>query len=160
MHMPKFMRMSWTSYGKMSSSLAQKIKKSAAKFDLIIGIARGGIPLAMVIGDKIGVRIDIINVKSYTGVRQRSKPQILSTINSSIKGKRILLVDDLIEEGDTMRMIVGLLRKMGAAKITTAVMLTKPWSKFKPDFKVRQVDRWVIFPWEAGEFERNWKHQV
>lgn len=160
MYMPKFMRMSWTSYGKISSSLAQKIKKSGVKFDLIIGIARGGIPLAMVIGDKIGVRIDIINVKSYTGVRQRLKPQILSTINSSINGKRILLVDDLIEEGDTMHLIVGLLKKMGAGKVTTAVMLTKPWSKFKPDFKVRQVDRWVIFPWEVGEFERNWKHSV
>ncbi len=138
----------------MASSLAASIRKKGERFDLVIGIARGGIPLAMVISDELGARLDIITVKSYTGIRKRSTPHIMSTINTTVKGRKILIVDDLIAEGATMGLAYGYFEKMGAKSIKTAALFKKPWSKFEPDFYAKTVDRWVVFPWERGEFKR------
>ncbi|MCL5419996.1 MAG: hypothetical protein M1354_03935 [Candidatus Marsarchaeota archaeon] len=144
----------WESYGRMALSLARKIEKSGGMFDLVIGIARGGIPLSMVLADHLNLKMDMVNVKSYTGIEERVKPAILSTINTRLEGKHILLVDDLIEHGDTMVVLSSYLARKKPSGLATAVMFTKPWNRFKPDFSVREVDRWVVFPWEIGEARR------
>jgi uncharacterized protein len=153
---PSFMHVSWQSYGKSSALLAKRIMSSGRKYDLVIGIARGGIAISLAVADILGVRMDIINIKSYNGMGRgrRTKPRILSTIIGGIRGKRILLIDDLIEEGHTMHMLVNYIKKRGASRIDTAVLYIKPWSKFKPDFYVKKVDKWVVFPWEVGEMRR------
>ncbi|TLX99460.1 MAG: hypothetical protein E6K90_06730, partial [Thaumarchaeota archaeon] len=66
--MVEFRYIEWTDYGKLVAELIDRIRSRGQTFDLIIGIARGGIPVAMVIADQLEVQIDFINVKSYTGV--------------------------------------------------------------------------------------------
>ncbi len=146
----------WAEYGRMASAFSRKISAKRKRFDLVIGIARGGVPLAMVIADKLGVKVDIINVKSYTGIgkEERTKPRILSTLTDGIKGGRILLVDDLVEHGDTMKLVSAYIRKRKPKELRTAVLFKKPWSKFEPDYFLRKVDRWVVFPWDKGETRR------
>lgn len=152
-------RISWHEYGELSNQLAARIEGSGIAFDKIVGIARGGVPLAMVIGDRLGVRIEIINVKSYKGVNRRTPPEILSTISASIKRKRILLVDDLVDHGDTMQMVVEHLKGMHPSEIRTAALFAKPWSTSKPDYVMGETDAWVVFPWEVCETERALKKQ-
>ncbi len=146
---------SWGSYGKLARSLARSVKASRQRFDLAIGIARGGVPLALVLADELGLRTEIINVKSYTGIKQREKPRILSTLTNGVKGKRVLLIDDLIDEGDTMKLVTGHIRCMSPTEIKTAVLFKKPQSKFNPDFCLQTVDKWIVFPWELSELKRS-----
>lgn len=150
----RLLYLDWADYGRMAYALTGKIRKSNKKFDLVIGIARGGVPLAMVISDQLGVKIDIINVKSYTGIRQRGKPKVLSTLTDGVKGRRILLVDDLIEDGNTMKMMTGYVKAMKPKSLMTAALFVKPWSRFEPDYWHKTVDRWIVFPWERGEVRR------
>ncbi len=152
--MAKLMRLDWQKYGVLSAELAQKIWEDGARFDKVIGIARGGIPLAMVIGDRLDVRIEIINVKSYDGIGSRTAPEILSTISSSIDGQRILLVDDLVDQGDTMKRVVGYLAQYKPQHIKSAALFRKPWSTFLPDYCLGETDEWVVFPWDEHETER------
>ncbi len=149
-----FRHITWEEYGRLVARLAESVKTSGRDFDLVIGIARGGIPVAMVVADELGVKIDIINVKSYTGISERSKPRILSTLTEEVRGKKLLLVDDLVDEGDTMESIAGYLARSKPSSLVTAVIFTKPWSKLKPDFSVEEVNEWVVFPWEKGEVSR------
>ena len=144
----------WAEYGKLASSLSRKIKRSGHRFDLVIGIARGGVPLAMVISDMLGVKIDIINVKSYVGIGKRGRPRILSTLVNGVRGNRILLVDDLVDQGETMKMLTRYVNGMKPSDLRTAALLKKPWSTFNPDYCLRTVDSWVVFPWERGEARR------
>ena len=37
----------------------------------------------------------------------------------------------------------------------TAVLFTKPWSTFVPDFSLQTVDNWIVFPYERGEVRRS-----
>ena len=103
--MPKLRYLSWAQYGELVTKLADSVNSSGEKFDLVVGIARGGIPVAMVVSDRLGSKIDFINVKSYTDVGERVKPKILTTIIENISGKRVLVVDDLVDGGETMETV-------------------------------------------------------
>lgn len=146
----------WDEFGQLAEKLIAKIKKNNSSFDLIVGIARGGIPLAMVLADRLRIPIDFINVKSYLSERKRGKVKILSTLLSDAKNKDVLLVDDLVDEGDTMETIVNYLHnKYSPVRLKTAVLFKKPWSNFQPDYYVGTTEAWVVFPWEYGEFLLN-----
>lgn len=137
----------------MAESLAGRIKDSRVEFDLVIGILRGGGPLALVVADRLGLKVDFINVKSYTGVNERKQPRVLSTITEDINGKRVILVDDLVDEGTTMRFVVTYLASnYSPSLISTSSLFIKPWSSFKPDYYLDVVKEWIVFPWELCEF--------
>jgi hypoxanthine phosphoribosyltransferase len=139
----------------MVTKLAEKVTASGERFDLVIGIARGGLPVAMVVADTIGIKVDFLNVKSYTDVGERVKPKILSTITENIADKRVLIVDDLVDGGATMESITEFLSVQNPLTMKTAVLFTKPWSTFSPDFSLKVVDKWIVFPYERGEVRRS-----
>ncbi len=153
--MPKLRYLSWGQYGELVTRLADEVHSSGEKFDLVIGIARGGLPVAMTVADRIGSKVDFINVKSYTDVGERVKPKILTTVTERISGKRVLVVDDLVDGGETMETVTQYFVPEKPAIMKTAVLFTKPWSTFVPDYSLQTVDTWVVFPYERGEVRRS-----
>jgi hypoxanthine phosphoribosyltransferase len=153
--LPRLNYVSWSQYGELVTKLAENVAASGERFDLVIGIARGGIPIAMVVADKLGIKVDFLNVKSYTDVGERVKPKILSTITEKIADKRVLVVDDLVDGGATMESITEYLSTQSPSDMKTAVLFTKPWSTFTPDFSLKVVDNWIVFPYERGEVRRS-----
>jgi uncharacterized protein len=144
----------WPEYGRSLEKLAELVAAEGLKFDLVIGIARGGLPVAMVVSDRLGAKVDFINVKSYTGLGKRTKPKILTTITEQIRGEQVLLVDDIVDGGDTMTTVTDYLAANDPATIKTAALFTKPWSSLRPDFSLGVVEDWVVFPYEKGEVKR------
>jgi len=152
--MTEFRYISWDEYGNLAGALAEKVRAAGESFDLVIGIARGGLPVAMVVSDHLNVKIDFINVKSYSGIAKRGDPQILSTLTEGIGGKKVLLVDDLVDQGDTMRIVKGYLSQQKPRLLQTAVLFKKPWSRTEPDYYLEVVDKWIVFPFELFEVNR------
>ncbi len=152
--MPNFRYISWSEYGNLAEALAEKVRANGKKYDLVVGIARGGIPVAMVVSDHLNVKIDFINVKSYNDIGKRTAPRILSTLTEAVAGKDILLVDDLVDQGDTMSFMAKYLSDQKPRSLETAVMFKKPWSKTEPDYYLESVSEWVVFPFELGEVGR------
>jgi len=97
--MPNFRYVSWSEYGNLAEALAEKVRANGKHYDLVVGIARGGIPVAMVVSDHLNVKIDFINVKSYNDIGKRTAQRILSTLTGGVEGKDILIVDDLVDQG-------------------------------------------------------------
>jgi hypoxanthine phosphoribosyltransferase len=152
--MPNFRYISWSEYGNLAEALAEKVRAAGKKFDLVVGIARGGIPVAMVVSDHLDVKIDFINVKSYSDIGKRTSPRILSTLTEGVQGKSILLVDDLVDQGDTMAFVKRFLVEQKPMTLETAVLFKKPWSKTEPDYFLESVSEWIVFPFELGEVNR------
>jgi len=150
----EFRYISWPEYGNLAEALAEKVRSTGRVFDLVIGIARGGIPVAMVVSDHLNVKIDFINVKSYSGIAERSQPRILSTLTEDIAGKSILLVDDLVDHGVTMDIVSRYLAERDPKVLETAVLFKKPWSKAEPTYYLEVVDKWIVFPFELAEVNR------
>ncbi|MDG6942377.1 MAG: phosphoribosyltransferase [Nitrososphaerota archaeon] len=152
--MPNFRYISWSEYGNLAEALAEKVRANGRHYDLVVGIARGGIPVAMVVSDRLNVKIDFVNVKSYNDIGKRAPPKILSTLTEGIVGKDVLLVDDLVDEGDTMAFMRKYLAEQNPKSLETAVMFRKPWSREEPDYFLEIVSEWVVFPFELGEVGR------
>jgi len=152
--MPSFRYVSWSEYGNLAEALAEKVRANGKHYDLVVGIARGGIPVAMVVSDHLNVKIDFINVKSYNDIGKRTAPRILSTLTGGVEGKDILIVDDLVDQGDTMAFMKRYLSDQKPRSLETAVMFRKPWSKTEPDYYLENVSEWIVFPFELGEVGR------
>jgi len=152
--MPNFRYISWPEYGNLAEALAEKVRAKGKKYDLVVGIARGGIPVAMVVSDHLNVKVDFVNVKSYSDIGRRAPPKILSTLTEAIQGKDILLVDDLVDQGDTLTLMSGFLSGQKPKTLETAVLFKKPWSKTQPDYFLEEISEWVVFPFELGEMGR------
>lgn len=144
----------WQEFGEYSERLAQLVIDGRGQgIDIVIGIARGGLPVSMVVSDRLRVPIDFINIKSYKGIGVRGNPQILSILYENLSGKAALLVDDIVDQGDTMMVAIEHIRStFRPTRILSAALFTKPWSKFKPNFSVEVSGDWIVFPWEKNEF--------
>jgi len=149
--LPGFRYIGWEEYGGLAEALANKVLSSAKPFDLVVGISRGGIPVAMVVSDRLGVKFDTVTVKSYSGIAERGSVRIFPTLTEAIKGKRVLLVDDLVDQGDTMSSVKRFLDEMGAKEVETAVLIKKPWSETHPDYFLQTAEDWIVFPFELNE---------
>jgi len=149
--LPSFRYISWSEYGDLAEALAKRISAAGKKYDLVVGLARGGIPVSMVVSDRLGLRVDFLKVKSYRGIAKRASPKISSTLTEDIRGARVLVVDDLVDEGDTLASVLRHLSKSEPRTLETAVIFKKPWSKTEPNFFIETTDKWIVFPFELNE---------
>ena len=77
-----------------------------------------------------------------------------------VKGVNVLVVDDVADTGESLKVAVEHLNVCGAATIKTATIYYKPQSIFKPDFFIIQTRQWVVFPWERLETARRMLDQA
>jgi hypoxanthine phosphoribosyltransferase len=71
-----------------------------------------------------------------------------------VKGFNVMVVDDVADTGESLKVAVEHLEACGAKAIRTATLYYKPQSCFKPDFFIVQTEQWVVFPWERLETTR------
>lgn len=149
----EFEVVSWDYAYQLLIELAEKVRKSNYKPDLIVGISRGGWPPARVISDLLE-NPNIANIKAefYLDLgRTSEEPIITQTISAPINGKKVLLVDDVADTGKTLKLVHDKLIEDGAEDVKVATLYYKPWSVFRPDFYMVETSVWVVFPWERYE---------
>ena len=153
MSVPSFRYISWPEYGRLTEALAEKVREGGEEFDIVVGLARGGIPVSMVVSDRLSLDVDFMSVKSYMGIATRGRPRILKDLIHGVRGKRVLLVDDLVDHGDTLALVMRHLQRRRPRLLQTAVIFKKPWSKTEPDYFLEETEKWVVFPFEFSEVE-------
>ena len=141
----------------MLLSLAEKIREDGFKPDVIVGVSRGGWPPARVMSDLLE-NPEIANVKAefYLGVaKTKGEPVITQPVSVSVRGKKVLVVDDVADTGKSLRLVRLHLKNKGATEVKIATIYYKPWSVVIPDYYERETSSWIIFPWERKEAVRN-----
>jgi hypoxanthine phosphoribosyltransferase len=144
---------SWEGMYESLLELARKIRKAGFKPDIVVGVARGGWPVARVMSDLLE-NPEVANVKAefYLGVAEtKKKPIITQPVSASVESKKVLVVDDVADTGKSLALVKEHLKGQGAAVIRIATIYYKPWSVLKPDWFERQTERWIVFPWERKE---------
>jgi hypoxanthine phosphoribosyltransferase len=151
-----FIAPSWDQVYDMMIDLARRVKDSGFRPDLIIGVSRGGWAPARIMSDLLeNANTASIRIEFYLapGVTAR-KPVISQAIMVPVKGVNALVVDDVSDTGESLKVAVEHLDVCGAKGIKTATLYYKPQSIFKPDFFIVQTEQWIIFPWERLENTR------
>lgn len=149
----KYLRVSWEKLEELVEDLAEEIM-SKYEFDILVGILRGGMIVAHLLSDILGVdEIYPVGCSSYIDIYQRSQVRIYHPlIIDNLEGKKVLIVDDVADSGETLKKIVEKVISPKSPKdFRTATLHIKPWSIFKPDYYVEKVDAWIVYPWEKYE---------
>lgn len=115
---------------KKCSELGAKITKDYEGKDLLlVGLLRGSIPF---IGDlmkhiNLPLEVDYMDVSSYHGTTQSSgQVKIIKDLDTPVKGLNILIVEDIIDTGRTLKTVVELFKHRGANDVKIVSLLDKP----------------------------------
>ena len=149
----KFITLTWEKFYWQIVKLAEKVEESGYKPDVIVGIARGGWVVARIMSDLLdNPNVASIRVEFYRSVAEtKEKPIITQPVSADVRGKKVLLVDDVADTGESILCALKHLKERGAKEVKVAVVHKKPWSKVEPDYYVELVDAWIIYPHEYRE---------
>lgn len=74
----------------------------------------------------IPMKINLMTVSSYPGMSLRTQgSQVIAKQLGDVHGRHVLLVDDILDSGGTLKLVAPLLSEMGAASVKTCVLLRK-----------------------------------
>ncbi len=151
---------SWNDYNRAIEQLAVQIYQSGWDFNQIICLAKGGLRVGDILARLYEKPLAILSVSSYGGSDGRTRGNITFakhiTMTTSSLGSRILLVDDLVDSGLSLKHTVDWLNQQYSDTITdmrTAVLWYKAVSVFKPDYYVDYLpdNPWIHQPFEQYE---------
>lgn len=121
------------------------------KWQGIVGIARGGLIPAAILAREMDIRlVDTLCISSYEpgqeptdGSEKQGELNVLKAIDHD--GAGLLVVDDLVDSGNTARVARQLL-----PEATLATLYAKPAARQLVDYYVREVGQatWIHFPWD------------
>ncbi len=148
---------SWENVYTVSRKLAEKIKQSGFQPDVVIGLARGGWVPARNICDFLGVK-DLISMKmEHWGVTAHpdGKAKMKYPVKYDLKGKKVLIVDDCADTGESLYLAKEHVKKHmkpKEAKTATMQVFDVTPEKNMPDIWVEKLSwRWIIYPWNFTE---------
>jgi hypoxanthine phosphoribosyltransferase len=145
----------WDDMRHLSEKVAADIIASGYRPDVIVAIIRGGLVPAMNLSDLLGVHsILTVRVRHWGVTATKDGRAVLDVpLNADLSDKRVLLVDDLTDTGESFKASVKHLESLKPVEIKTAALLHKTSSSVKPDFYAEEVTewRWIILPWNLTE---------
>lgn len=123
--------------------------------ELIVGVLRGGGPLAAALAEQIGVPHVLVTAKHNPD--DRIGVQGTGTVSLDLRGLpdtsgvRVLLVDDICGTGATITALVDALGlRICPAAVRVAVLCRNIGSPVRPHSWVWDVSDWTVFPWEPA----------
>lgn len=155
-------RETWESIERLTLDLAAKIKtrypEPRQQFDGLVVVPRGSYYPVNIIARQFGYNsTELLHacLSSYAvpGERQQftlgQMPQV-----ELIKGKRLVIIEEVCDTGHTLRFLKDWLIEQGADSVHSAVLHYKPGlsqTDFEPDWYVVKTDKWIVYPWEIYE---------
>lgn len=97
------------------------------KNPIVVGLLRGSVPFLAELTKNIDIplEIDFMDVMSYQGTKSTGDVKIMKDLNSSIKDRHIIIVEDIVDTGKTLVTVMAYLYNKGAKDVKIVSMLDK-----------------------------------
>jgi uncharacterized protein len=137
------------------------LAEAAPPADIVVGIARGGVPLAELIAGRLGVPAvplrarhnltDDIYLPASGDVRIAADEA--ASLAPAVTGRRVLVADDICGTGATLTVVLEWTARLHPAEVRTVVLCRSEAAAFTPDAWMWDTRDWVVFPWNdpAGQ---------
>ncbi len=149
----------WSYAYSLCKDASDEIRAAGYRPEVVIGVARGGWYLARVLCDLFLLK-DLLSVKvehwglaaTITGDARLECGLDVNALEL-VRGKRVLIADDVTDTGDSLRLIATYLESSGANEVKTVTMHHKTTSSFAPDFYGELMTEWtwIVYPWSIIE---------
>ena len=148
----KMFPVSWDQFHRDARALAWRLN-GAGPFEAIVCVTRGGLVPAAIVARELGIRlIETVCVASYSHTNQ-GDVKVLKDVAAAIvergggQAAGVLIVDDLVDTGQTAKVVRALLPRAHFATV-----YAKPMGRPLVDTFITEVsqDTWIYFPWDTA----------
>ncbi|HET7457783.1 MAG TPA: phosphoribosyltransferase [Gemmatimonadaceae bacterium] len=136
----------WPLFGELSRALALKVAR-AFDPEVVVGVATAGV----IPGATIAAILDrpfhaIMVSRRYRAETVRETPAVLGAAPVEVRDRRVLVVDETCDSGDTLRMAKSAIVNAGALEVRTAVSFVT--GSYEPDFHALATESTIVLPWD------------
>lgn len=132
----------WAFFGEICRALALRVAREYMP-EVVLGIAKAGVIPGAVVASIL--QCDFASM-IVTRTSEDSDPVLVSGPPASIRGRRVLIVDETCDTGHTMRLALNEVRALRPLEARTAVSFrTGP---YQPDYHAFETDSFIILPWD------------
>jgi hypoxanthine phosphoribosyltransferase len=143
--------------------LADDIRRDHPNGVHLVGVLKGAFVFMSDLARAVGgdVSIDFIALSSYgSSATSSGQVQLLKDLDTSIEGRDVVIVEDIVDTGLTLNYLHGILRARGPRTLRTACLLSKP-SRRKVDVPVDYVGFTIDDHFVVGyglDFDEHYRH--
>lgn len=119
--------------------------------DIIVGVARGGLIPAVMLSHKLETPMSVFDMSLRDG-KTLSLP--IEPLIKRLKGKRVLVVDDINDTGETFKLIRNYMSDIDYKFycLVNNFGSGEGVDMYGMDIDKREKNVWVVFPWEADAY--------
>ncbi len=140
-----FEYISWERFEMLVRQLARQIE--AYEPQLLLGVVRGGLIPATMLSYILRRELYPIRIVRRFDV-PAPQPSWLLRPPDKVRGRRVMIVDERADSGQTLAIAADEVRRMGASHIRTAVLYAHTWTNPRPDYVCLTADSLVVSPWD------------
>ena len=137
-------------YDEFREDLKILIQSIDQPFDVILGIARGGLSIAQLLGEYYDIReVYAINTIGYDDIKKNDSVEVFN-IPDLKSAATVLIVDDIVDSGDTLVEVLDVLNEQYPnVTFLTASLFYKKTAKITPTWHVKEPKGWIDFFWSV-----------
>jgi hypoxanthine phosphoribosyltransferase len=132
----------WPFFGELCRALALRVAREYQP-EIVLGIAKAGVIPGVVVASIMQCDFTSMVV---TRRDADSQPILVSGPPPSIKGRRVLVVDETCDTGSTMKLALSEVRARKPSEVRSAVSFKT--GDYAPDFHAFETENFIILPWD------------
>jgi len=146
-------KLSWKKFGEITLRMAKEIQL-AFDLDVIVGVGKSGIIPASILAKRLKINeFYSIIVSLYNEEKPPRKlyqrPQIMFSSLGSLEGKKVLVVDDFVHTGATLKMVLQKVVNAGTKEVRSAVVGLRLNASYRPEYFGMTFKGCLWFPWDV-----------
>lgn len=140
----KTVKISWIDIEIGCDDLVRQFKRDNKKFDIIVGISRGGLIPSTILSHKLDIPLAVVSIKNDEYMTNEK----IAFHNKFKKEWRILIVDDIYDNGNSISCMETVITDhLPENKMDVAVLFSKN-GNIPYTYKTYPSDVWLEMPWE------------
>jgi uncharacterized protein len=132
----------WPFFGELCRALALRVAKEYQP-EIVLGIAKAGVIPGVVVASIM--QCDFVSMV-VTREEAGAEPIVVSGPPPSIRGRRVLVVDETCDTGSTMKLALSEVRALQPAEVRTAVSFKT--GDYAPDYHAFETESFIVLPWD------------
>jgi hypoxanthine phosphoribosyltransferase len=142
---------SWERFAELTARLTEAL--ASHEVEGIVGIARAGLFPATAVA--CSLRCELFPTRVTRRVNDQvtyQRPVWKVDVSPEVGGRRVAVVDEIADTGETLALVTARARERGAAHVLTACLVSHSWADPAPEIVGLVSDALVLFPWDRRVF--------
>jgi uncharacterized protein len=138
---------SWERFEVYVRELAEQVERFEPQ--IILGVARGGLFPATMLSFILRREFYPIRLtRRFEDTVVRERPTWLVRPPDKVRGRRIIIIDEIADTGHTIALAADEVRGLGATEVRTACLFAHTWADPRPDYVAFTSDALILNPWD------------